>query len=293
MRISVQRNRRGSVLVLGCICFGFLALLTLIGCSFANLYFVCNRVQTSADEIALAGAHALNEHDQIGQMNNMIVRCRQLVYTSQQDYDNVVADYPHLQTLARELRDSDRQSATTLEGQRTLLRDLAIARAQVAMENKFNQIKPSYSMVLPWARTDMSALIQFRFGRLAGTESNVGELAGVSELASIDHTRGYIQAAAGSMGLSRYRQGIDAKLPDANSDLSFNVSSLAAPVSATVSPARITQAGAFAVVLPGTQIPSAVQVKVTLNVATGIGPHGSGHIVALGTAATTGGDRQL
>src|ERR1700679_3025457 len=78
-------NDRGNILVFACFAVVLIAMLALVGYSFSGLYFEHNRLQASADEIALTGAKKLNDRDRIGQLNNMISRCRQLVYSDRDD----------------------------------------------------------------------------------------------------------------------------------------------------------------------------------------------------------------
>ena len=126
IRLNGSSNRRmrhsnGSVLVLAMVVIGLLAVSLLIGYSYGGLFFEHNRLQASANEMALAAARKLNDKDRIGQMNNMIARNRQLVFSGRQQFDECKEKYPGLASLAEELLDESRDSAKTLEAQRKQL----------------------------------------------------------------------------------------------------------------------------------------------------------------------------
>ncbi len=90
------------MLILGSVVMTVVGLGLLIGYSYGGLIFTHNRLQGSADEIALAGARKLNENDRVGQMNNMIARSRQMLIESQINLDKAQSDYPQLQAIAEE-----------------------------------------------------------------------------------------------------------------------------------------------------------------------------------------------
>jgi hypothetical protein len=159
------------------------------------------------------------------------------------------------------------------------------------MTTKFNQLRPSFQVILPWLQTNMLQLMAFRFGRLNDIECNVNELPGINSLDTSDHSKNYIQTALAGMGLNLYREGIDARLTGASTDLSFKLSSLPAPVQALVSPARISQTSAFQIIMDD-QIPSATQVKLSLNVGTSLGVAAQTQVNAIGTAIATGASPQ-
>ncbi len=126
-----------------------LSLTLIMAYSFCGVYWLHNRLQTSADEISLAGAKKLNDRDRIGQMNNMVARCRQLVHSSREDYDTTKKDYPELASFAEPLLDEARTSAGDLEQERKKMNAVAESEAAQAMKDRFDQIKGTYPMVLP------------------------------------------------------------------------------------------------------------------------------------------------
>jgi hypothetical protein len=282
------RNENGNMIVLGSLVLGVVGIALLLGYSYGGLLFVHNRLQASADEIALAGSRKLNDGDRIGQMNNMLARSRQLVFYSRKQLDDATEKYPQLQSIADELLEESREGAQELEEQRKKLKVVAQAEALTAMSNKFNQLKGSYPMALPWLRVATPKMTKMRLGCVEDMNSNVVELKNIPELESYDQGQGYI---SNNPGMKLYKHGVDMKLPGADSDLVFKIAALAAPVEKTVSPARITLANTYKAV-NGMHIPSSTQVTLDLEVGTGLGAKADNKMSATGTAAATGASLQ-
>lgn len=288
LRISCRRNNRGNMLILGSVVLAIVGIGLLVGYSYGGLVFTHNRLQGSADECALAGARKLNDCDRIGQMNNMIARSRQLVFYSREQLDEATAHYPHLATIANELLDDSIDTAKELEEQRKHLRNVALYESIVAMEKKYNELKNTYPMSLPWMKIGKPQLVKMRLGRLANIESPVEELKNIPELENWDKDNSNVKD---SPGLKLYRQGKNAKLPGAESSLDFKFSSLAPPVKKTVSPAHIALDTAF-VTHNEQEIDSSTEVELTLSVATGIGAEAKSEMRAVSAAAATGASPQ-
>jgi Putative Flp pilus-assembly TadE/G-like len=288
VEIRKSRGPRGSVLILACVMFCVLAIALLIGYSFGGLFFTHNRLQTSANEIALAGARKLNELDRIGQMNNMVARSRQLVAYSRKQLEDCQNNQPGLEALAQELLNEARVDAKSLEAQRKSLHALAQGEAFDAMDNKLAEIEGSYPMNLPWLKVTMPVMVEANFGKCAGVETNVEQLQHIDEVESKDGAASYVTTGG---GLKLYKNDIDAKLDGSDSDLTFKISSLPAPVQKTVSPARIVLASAFRDSV-GDQIPTCCQVKIRLNVSSHLGVESGGVLESTGTAGATGASAQ-
>jgi hypothetical protein len=285
-RVRVRRSS-GSVLVLAMVVIGLLAVSLLIGYSYGGLFFEHNRLQASANEMALAAARKLNDKDRIGQMNNMIARNRQLVFSGRQQFDECKEKVPGLASLAEELLDESRDSAKTLEAQRKQLSIVAKKEAKLAMQKKFEEINKTYAMYLPWMKVEEPLLAGWQCGRVVNTESNVEMLKNISELEAYDIEQSYATTA----GMKLYKHDIDAKLPNADSDLNFRIAALSAPVMKTVAPARIILDANYDSVV-GDNLPSACRVKVWLPVGTGLGPNASSKMSCIGAASATGGSTQ-
>lgn len=281
-------KNHGSVLVFTCVGLVLLAICLLIAYSFSGLYFVHNRLQTSADEIALTGAKKLNERNRIGQMNNMISRCRQLVYSSRDDLNGVKEEFPGVERIADQLLQESRESALELDRERKKMRDLAETEAVQAMRSKFNSIKSTYAMSLPWMRVRTPRVIGVGLGRIDGVESNVEEFSQFEKLKQSDRDQGY---TAIFNKLNLYKADKNEQLKDEDTDLPFYVTSLPPSIESMVSPART--------ILPDDyreandeMVPTATKVMLDLRVENGAGPKNMETMQATGTAITTGASNQ-
>src|SRR5690242_3291116 len=79
-----KRDQYGNMLWLSLLGFLTVIIGLMVGASFINLLFVQNQVQKLTDEATINGAVKLNDGNRIGQMNELVSHCRQLVYTSRQ-----------------------------------------------------------------------------------------------------------------------------------------------------------------------------------------------------------------
>jgi len=267
----------------------FVALLMVLGASFGGLAFMHNRLQASADELALEGARTLNAKDRLGQINNMIVRGRQLVYAQQSTRDQAASESEAVQHLADQLLNDSIQNAQNLESERqNVLQPVCQSEAMDAMTSKFSELAPSYTITLPWLQVYGLKTTDWRFGEIADVQSNVTELTGQSDLSNQDRSDSLLQT---SPGLNLYKHDQNHKLHGPLSYLSFKLSSLPPPINKVVSPARVVLANEFRPTA-ATYLPSAVQVKLHLTVETGLGPSARTEMVAVGTAATPGASEQ-
>lgn len=278
----MKRSKRGNMLIMSGVFVSINALALLIASSYGSLYFVHNRLQTTADELAILGTSMLNEQDRIGQMNNMIARSRQMVYDADTASTNVSTSLSHLSQIADQLHAEAREGAILLEQERSKLATVCTQDATAAVTARFAAIRQLHALVLPWLQVSEPSL-QISFGRINAVQSNVNELPGIPALDRAD-SRSYIS----SNGSHLYQNNINAQLPGADNSLTFKLCSLPAPVQTSVSPARAALASKY-IVATDDQISSAVQVKLQLDVATGMGPSSSAPMVVTGTAETTGG----
>ncbi len=279
-----KRHQKGNMLIFTCFILTAFIFILVIGGSFGSLLFMQNRLRTSADEIALAGARKLNYMDRLGQMNNMICRSRQLVFTSEKQLSEAGTHYPQILLLAQRLHDESRDTAIELESQRQHLRTLARNEATIAMQDKFDNLKNTYPMFLPWLKVEMPSLTEKTFGKIKDIDSNAAQLKNVDELDTWDNTT-YI---SNKPGMKLYKEGVNAKLPGGgDSDLNFKLSSLPTAVDKNINPARMVLKKSF-IELVGDDLPSATSVKLEIQLSTGLGTQASNKMLAVGTAAATG-----
>lgn len=282
----MTRKQRGNMLVLSGVFMTVNAVGLIIASSFGSLYFIHNRLQTTADELALEGARKLNEQDRLGQMNNMIARSRQLVFDTNDSKDFVQeSNMTQVSDLADILHEEAREGAMLLESERQKLFMVSKTEATNAITTRFNQIKAGHGLVLPWLQTAVPVTPILRYGFTDKTASNVAEMTIQNELNTQDHSSNYCTTD----GSKLYKENIDARLKDSDTDLHFKLSSLPAPVANCVSPARAILAKSFKNEAPGSHLNSTVQVELKMDVDTSLGATAHSTMMVLGTAEATGG----
>ncbi len=291
MNTSRAKNRqeRGNILILACFSFMALSLTLIMSYSFCGVYWLHNRLQASADEISLAGAKKLNDRDRIGQMNNMVARCRQLVHSSRDDFDTTKKDYPELASFAEPLLDEARASAADLELERKKMNAVAESEALQAMQSRFNDIKGTYPMVLPWLNIGTPVITARSLGKFDDVQSNVTEFTQFTNLKDEDRTQSYVTTSPG--GLNLYTAEKNHKLVNTDVDLDFNLSSLPPLIGKQISSARNIQPKDFVPAKAG-YAPSTAQVILQLKVSTGLGIYAGSTLLAKGSALTTGASKQ-
>lgn len=274
------------MLILVCVTMTLLALGLLVAASFAGVFFAQNRLQTSADEIALAGARKLNESNRLGQMNDLIARSRQLVFSINQQNNEVrgAGNNPLLEKFAQQLTKEAMDSAAALDKERHDLADLAQGEAKDVMQKKFDQVKDSYAMALPWLTVQTPQVVSVDTGMILGTPSNARELQGFKELIDQDKVKDHVFKGK-PVNLYRAENDATLQLPDSPH---FRFSPLAAPVVNDPAPARAALPETFAII-KGDYAPCATKLELSLKVSTGLGPHGEGVFKVGSAAAATGG----
>jgi hypothetical protein len=284
-RHALHRNRqKGSVLILVTVAMSVLAIAVLMCASYAGIFFAQGRLQSAADEIALEGARKLNEFNRLGQMNDMIARSRQLVYgtNKQAGLASSERNDPLFEKLTRQLNEEAKRGAMLLEEERQKLARTAKDEARIAMQKRFDQVKASYAITLPWLTVQAPELMLSETGRTEGMQSNAQELQGYPELANEDK----VNVFAGKP-VNLYRAETDAKLPIADSP-SFKFSPLPPAVMNDMAPARVVLPETFKPT-KGDYAPCAAMVGMRLNIGTGLGPAAKGNLEIRSAALATGG----
>lgn len=287
--VKKRKESRGNTLILTTGGMLLVAGTLATACLFANLLFVQNLLQKFCDDVALNAACALNESDRIGEMNNLVARCRQLVYSSRANMQAIQTASPDLVPLASQILSEDRQHAQSLEQARGDLVQIATADAQNAIDTAFSNQTGLYRAILPMMRITKPQLVSVDFGNVPAVQSNVAALDGIEPLADYDVTAKLIDPNS-----QLYLGNISVPLPAEDSDLTFNLSSLPAPINGNTAPARLTQLSAFQLPTQSnnntSQLPSAVKIVITAN-APSAGPFSNtiNNLQVTSTAATNGG----
>jgi len=283
--VSSNASRtHGSMLLVSACGFCLLVMWILLGIYFSMVLLIRNQLESTADDVALIGACQLNDGNRIGQMNNLVARCRQLVYSSRQNNElsmNMRNDLHHLTT---QILSEDRLAALELDKENFRLRNIAVDEATKAMKDAFAEKWTSCKAILPIVLAQNPHLDVIRFGSIASVESNASALYGIAELASYDKSIRAFEVAG-----KLYRGNINATLPQEDTDLKFYLSSLAAPVNNYIAPARFVSTSNF-VPITSTYLPSAASVTMSIELGTGtkIFPEGATNISVTSTATGYG-----
>ncbi len=289
---------------------GIIILVLVAGVALSLVLFTQQKGRQRADELALTLAQVLNRDDRQGQMNNLVERSRELVFSSRKAYDDCVSEeFYNMEPLMRDLLDESRTGAQYVEKTRQFLSDQTVVDLTNVQQDFNDRLKQSSTLNLSWMKTAAPTLLQLELGSIDKVNCNVAAPVGFAELKSMDEKNGICDPKSGI-----YTGNINAKLPGADADLDFKLSSLAAPVGTTISAARLTDGKVFkqAKVLPvegaGSgansgagnadeekkkakkidQIPSAVRVKLAVGVSAG-GRNQLQDQLAVTSSATTGG----
>lgn len=266
-KIQRIRDRRGSMLTMTLLCIGLVLATCMVGFAFYLFLSEQKRGQTEADKLALEVCKQMNKDDRIGQLNNLIVRNRELVYASRQITDatnNSVLSF--CAPLAQQLQDEAASGSIAIDKER---------RTQIALEqNAIKDVIERYNMhtqnstsfTMPWWKSYALQVFQVNGGSLKDVQSNVEHTEIYEDLTDQDRKAKYIQP-----GSNLYMGNINARLPAPDNNLDFKLTALPAPVDKLIAPARLANPEVFkygnmffesgkAVKQSFDQIPTAVQV---------------------------------
>lgn len=290
----LRETERGNVLALTTIVFGILFLVLIVGLIVSVLFYSQKRVQNQSDRLALVMAEKLNEYDRIGEINNMVERARELVFTSRQTHSDVNERFEHIEPLAKQLLEEARQGAIRIEQERKAISDAGFAELKDEVKQANKSLAQQAQVNVPWLRTYPATVFNLEAGYIQDVDSNALQPEGLPALLGHDTERRYIN------GLSKlYRANINAKLPSPDNDLNFKFASLPAPVKGTVAPARLVLHPAFHYTMrvvdkenlvggSTDQIPSAVKLDLVSSVSTQPDGRKEREFSVAAAAATTG-----
>jgi hypothetical protein len=268
-----NRSNRGSMFTMTLLCIGLLLVACMVG--FALYLFLSEqkRGQTEADKVALDIAKSMNEGDRIGQMNNLVVRCRELVYTSRMMEGTTENSYLYFcQPLAQQLLDEATSSALQVDKERVNQIGLMQKNIRNTVDKYNLETNSKATFRLPWWQSYALQVFQVNGGCLKDVQSNVEHTEIYDDLNDLDKRAKYFQP-----GSNLYMGNINARLPAPDSSLDFKIASIPAPVDKMVAPARLANPEVFKfgndffengkfVKQSFDQIPSAVQVLGSMDV---------------------------
>lgn len=279
---SNTRSTRGNLLICVSTVCAITAVVILIFMSFGSLFLVENWLNGMAGEIALSAACKLNEADRIGRMNKLIMRSRQLVYTTRQDLERAMQRYPYLRGYAGNILAETRNDAQAIESQRNRMREALIDEARNTAQAKFDSTVKKFKLDLPWLSLSNPRL-SIEFGSVREMSSNVEDFEKIEGLSSYDRS-------AGNLNGSKHFVSRDSMpLPGADSFVPFKLSALPPPVEAEVAPARLLLPEKVLVQDAGLQVPCACKVEIEAQVTISMFINHTHRIKASSAAITNGG----
>ena len=229
------------MLTMVALCCGMALFACLVAFAFYMLMSQQKKGQTNADEASLSTAKVLNEGDRIGQMNNVVERCRELVYLSRTNNDKAQEPKNQLWVdLSAQLLAESRENAKLVEDERKNQIKICVKNLQDIMWERNKKAPTGKRFSLPWFESYFPQISELKIGSIKGIQSNVENLQVIPTLREFDLESKYIQK-----GSNLYMGNINAKLPSPDNDLDFKLSSLPAEVSGTVAPSRLTTAEVF------------------------------------------------
>lgn len=270
---NLFRRRSGSMLTMTVLCVGIMLAVCMIGFAFYLLLSEQKRGQTEADKLALDIAKRMNEGDRVGQINNLVVRNRELVYASRQIEQVTQAKYLYFAApLAQQLLDEATNSSVAIDKERRNQIGMMqnIVRDTVEKYNMHTQNTTTFT--LPWWQTYALHVTNVSGGSLKDVQSNVLHTEIYDDLTEFDQRSKFIQKAS-----NLYMGNINAKLPTPDNSMDFKITSLPAPVEKAIAPARLANPEVFKfgnlffengkfVKQSFDQIPTAVRVQGDMNV---------------------------
>lgn len=250
-------------------------LIIMIGIIVMMLMMSQKRAQSRCEELSLNWATNLNNDDLVGQMNNMTGFSRELVYTSRETFEEIARSHPRMRPLALQLLDESRNSAVLVDSERKALTIIQLKALQKIVDN-FADEKPAKStgFNLPGLTTSNPKLVSVDTGYIESVTSSVIAPDAIPDLVDYDIQKKYLKPKG-----AYYDGNINAQLPSPDDDLDFKFASLAPPMSGSLAPPRLTGNNVFHKLMTVgpeagndftkcAQLPSAVQIKATMDVTT-------------------------
>ena len=270
--MTARRKSAGSITFLVSLIIGIILFVVLLGLGFNYLLVMRSQAQYNADALALSMANKLNMTDRIGEINQLEEGSRELIYVSRQDaYQSQEGKNTELASLCDRLLDDARTAHKLVENERQNQIRLTTLDIQNAALDYNGKRKSDTTFAFLGLKTFAPKIVRVDVGRIANVNSNVRADNTLPDLATFDNSKQYFDRNS-----KLFKADVNAKLPDSDSDLDFNLTALPAFVGNRASAARNTNEHVFVpyatVFADGNstkswpkQIPSAVQIYFTMD----------------------------
>lgn len=231
---SQRRGSSGGVLPLIMLVATIIAALTLVAIGTSMLMLSNSKLNSTTENIGLQAGVQLNKNDRIGEMNTMVERSREAVFTARKAYEDISRQAPHVEPLARMLLDDARYGATKVEEERQLLSGVLGKELEVSIAARVKETKergPINLMLFTLKPTEDTII---EVGSLRDMPSNATAPSALEHLKDFDRDAGYLYQKT-----SYYRSEINVRLPEPDNDLNFVFASLHPRIKDTIAPARL------------------------------------------------------
>ena len=228
-----------TTLLIAVICIIVLVILSLI--LLRSLFGQQSSAQYMIDAATLSSAKQINDGDKVGQMNQLTIRSRELVFTSRQRLDSCrEEDFTYLSPLCERLYEDAIEGHRLAVAERRRMREDVVADLLRAVDS-YNRGRSGASVSLfPWLKTYEPEIVSVEVGRIKGVESNIVALPAVQELFYHDTMEGNIQD-----GSRLFKAGRELSLPAPDDGLMFRLDAIPAYVLGTAAPPRLANPEVF------------------------------------------------
>lgn len=194
-----------------------------------------------ADGLALTLAKKLNDGDRIGQINNIVVRSRELVYLSRQSQHLADAtDDRVYRALSALLLDDARNNARVVDKEYSTISSDIEQDSQLFIKSVTKSFDTASPVQLPWLIAKAPRIHKITLGYMKDMKSNVYANTSVACLFQSDCKQGFVDSGANLFAANR-----EIPLPAPDDDLRFRIGSLPAPVESTVNECRLIEPSRF------------------------------------------------
>ncbi|MBX9667552.1 MAG: hypothetical protein K2X93_08040, partial [Candidatus Obscuribacterales bacterium] len=176
------RDCRGGVLPLIMLAAVVLIVVTMIGVSVCALLLIESKLRSTGENLCLQSGVQLNRNDRITEMNIMVERAREAVFTGRQTYDKIEETAPHVAPLAQLLLDDARDGARLVEEERALLSGSLGKEIEVSMSSEMDKLRKAGPAKLMLFQLDQSDQLTVDVGYVKDVPSNATAAIAVPEL---------------------------------------------------------------------------------------------------------------
>lgn len=239
MKLSM-RNSRGGVLPLIMLAGVVLILVTIVAVSVCALLLIESKLRSTGENLCLQSGVQLNRNDRITEMNLMVERSREAVYTGRQTYDKIEETAPHVAPLAQLLLDDARDGARLVEEERSMLSGSLGKEIEVSMSSEMDKLRKAAPAKLMLFELNQSDQVTVDVGYVKDVPSNASVAIAVPELKEHDQQSGFLYGKT-----DYFRHGVNATLPAPDNDLTFKFASLAPKIKDTIAEPRLINSEDF------------------------------------------------